>query len=279
MGEVVAIANQKGGVGKTTTSINLAAALACLDKDVLVIDFDPQGNVTSGLGINLSPGDKTIYDVLSGNATVESIIKQTSMEWMSIAPADRNLAGAEIELVSVLSRETVFRNAIKPIRTMYDFIIIDCPPSLGLLTVNALVGSDSVITPVQCEYYSMEGLTYFMETIQKVKSALNPELEVDGGIIAMYDARNSLSSQVRDQISKYYGEKLYKTIIPRNVRLAEAPGFGQPIFIYDSSSRGAGAYYDLGVEFLSRRGAKIEKYKDFHLCAAGDFQPNYEFGR
>lgn len=280
MGEVVAIANQKGGVGKTTTAINLAAALACLDKDVLIIDFDPQGNVTSGLGINISPSDdKTIYDVISGNATVESAIRRTPMEWMSVIPADRQLAGAEVELVSVLSRETVFSNAINPIRTMYDFIIVDCPPSLGLLTINALVAADSAITPVQCEFYSMEGLTHFMKTIQKIKATLNPELEVDGGVITMYDARNSLSSQVRDQISKYYGEKLYKTIIPKNVRLAESPGFGKPIFTYAPNSRGAVAYYDLGVEFLSRRGAEVEKYKDFHLCAAGNFQTNCDSGR
>lgn len=278
MGEVVAIANQKGGVGKTTTAINLAAALACLDKDVLVIDFDPQGNVTSGMGINISPGDKTIYDVISDNATIESVIKQTPLEWMSVIPADRQLAGAEVELVSVLSRETVFSNVIKPIRTMYDFIIVDCPPSLGLLTVNALVAADSVITPVQCEFYSMEGLTEFMNNIQRIKAFLNPELEVDGGLITMYDARNSLSSQVRDQISKYYGEKLYKAIIPRNIRLAEAPGFGQPIFTYAPNSRGAVAYYDLGVEFLSRRGAEIEKYKDFQLCATGNFQTNCDSG-
>lgn len=278
MGEVIAIANQKGGVGKTTTSINLAAALSCLDQEVLVIDFDPQSNVTSGLGISLSPDDRTIYDVLSGNASIESAIKQTSMEWLNVIPTTRNLSGAEIELVSVLSRETVFARAIEPIKSMYDFIIVDCPPSLGLLTINALTASNSVISPVQCEYYAMEGLAYFMETVQKVKSALNPDLKVDGGIITMYDARINLANQVKAEIAKYYGEKLYKSAIPRNVRLAEAPGFGQSIFTYDPGSRGAAAYYELGIEFLTRRGADLNKYKNVQLCVAGESQSDYDFG-
>lgn len=278
MGEVIAIANQKGGVGKTTTSINLAAALSCLDQEVLVIDFDPQSNVTSGLGISISSDDKTIYDVLSGNASIESTIRQTSMEWLNVIPTTRNLSGAEIELVSVLSRETVFARAIEPIKSMYDFIIVDCPPSLGLLTINALTASNSVISPVQCEYYAMEGLAYFMETVQKVKSALNPDLKVDGGIITMYDARINLANQVKAEIAKYYGEKLYKSAIPRNVRLAEAPGFGQSIFTYDPGSRGASAYYELGIEFLTRRGADINKYKNVQLCVAGESQSDYDFG-
>ena len=278
MGEIVSIANQKGGVGKTTTSINLGAALACLNQQVLVIDFDPQSNVTSGLGIPITQEDKTIYDVIIGNASVETTIKQTNMEWLDCIPAKRSLAGAEIELVSVLSRETVLSKALDSIRQMYDFIIIDCPPSLGLLTINALAASDTVITPVQCEYYAMEGLAYFMETIKKVKEAINPDLRIDGGVVTMYDARINLANQVKGEISKHYGEKLYKTTIPRNVRLAEAPGIGQPIFIYDPSCRGARAYCDLGIEFLGRRGADAETFKNFQLCETNDLQADYDFG-
>lgn len=260
MAEIVAVANQKGGVGKTTTAINLAVALAAFDYETLLIDFDPQSNSTSGLGVDITKNNKNIYDVLCSRAPVESAIHQTSVEWLDIIPTSHNLAGAEIELVSEFSRESVLKRSLDKIRGMYKFIIIDCPPSLGLLTVNALNASDSVITPVQCEYYAMEGLAYFMNTVDKIRQAINPGLKVDGGVITMYDSRINLANQVREEIGKYYGDKLYKTVIPRNVRLAEAPSYGQSIFVYDPSSRGALAYKELTIEFLARRGVDTSSY-------------------
>lgn len=278
MAEIVAIANQKGGVGKTTTAINLAVALAALDFETLILDLDPQGNATSGLGIEMSKETPGIYDVLSETATLEQAIKQTSVEWLDILPTNHNLAGAEIELVSEFSRESVLKRSLAPLKDMYRFIIVDCPPSLGLLTVNALTASDSVITPVQCEYYSMEGLTYFTNTVDKIKQALNPSLKIDGGIITMFDSRINLANQVLSEISKYYGEKLYKTVVPRNVRLAEAPSFGQPIFTYDPSSRGAQAYKNLALEFLSRRGVNIEAYKKSEIYVSEEAAVDYDYG-
>ncbi|HAN03855.1 MAG TPA: chromosome partitioning protein [Elusimicrobia bacterium] len=265
MAEIVAVANQKGGVGKTTTAINLAVALAAFDYETLLIDFDPQSNSTSGLGVDITKNNKNIYDVLCSRAPVESAIHQTSVEWLDIIPTSHNLAGAEIELVSEFSRESVLKRSLDKIRGMYKFIIIDCPPSLGLLTVNALNASDSVITPVQCEYYAMEGLAYFMNTVDKIRQAINPGLKVDGGVITMYDSRINLANQVREEIGKYYGDKLYKTVIPRNVRLAEAPSYGQSIFVYDPSSRGALAYKELTIEFLARRGVDVSSYKKSDL--------------
>jgi len=278
MAEIVSIANQKGGVGKTTTAINLAVALAAFDYETLLIDFDPQSNSTSGLGVDITKKHSNIYDVLSGKAEIENAIKQTSVEWLDIVPTSHNLAGAEIELVNEYSREAVLKRALDKVRGMYKFIIIDCPPSLGLLTVNALNASDSVITPVQCEYYAMQGLAYFMNTVEKIRHALNPRLKVDGGIITMYDSRINLANQVKDEIFKYYGDKLYKTVIPRNVRLAEAPGFGQPIFVYDPSSRGALAYKDLAIEFLGRRGMNTEAYRASGLYVTEETGADYDFG-
>ncbi len=260
MAEIVAIANQKGGVGKTTTAINLAVALAAFDNETLLVDLDPQSNASSGLGVDASDGDRNIYSALCGKVKPENAIRQTSVEWLDILPTNRELAGAEIELVSEFSRESVLKKTLDKLRPMYRYIIIDCPPSLGLLTVNALTASDSVITPVQCEYYAMEGLAYFMDTVNKIKSALNPSLTVDGGIVTMYDKRINLANQVLGEINKYYGDKIYKTVIQRNIRLAEAPSFGQPIFIYDPSSKGAFAYKNLAIEFLERRGGDAEKY-------------------
>ena len=278
MAEIVSIANQKGGVGKTTTAINLAVALASFDYETLLIDFDPQSNSTSGLGVDITKKHSNIYDVLSGKAEIENAIKPTSVEWLDIVPTSHNLAGAEIELVTEYSREAVLKKALDKLRGMYKFIIIDCPPSLGLLTVNALNASDSVITPVQCEYYAMQGLAYFMNTVEKIRQALNPKLKVDGGVVTMYDSRINLANQVRGEISKYYGDKLYKTVIPRNVRLAEAPSFGQSIFVYDPSSRGALAYKDLAIEFLSRRGVNTGAYKASGLYVTEEASADYDLG-
>jgi len=278
MAEIVAIANQKGGVGKTTTAINLAVALAAFDYETLLIDFDPQSNSTSGLGVDITKDHKNIYDVLCGKAPIEAAIHQTSVEWLDIVPTSHNLAGAEIELVSEFSRESVLKRALSSARSMYKFIIIDCPPSLGLLTINALNASDSVITPVQCEFYAMEGLAYFMNTVEKIRQALNPKLKIDGGLITMYDSRINLANQVRGEIGKYYGQRLYQTVIPRNVRLAEAPSFGQPIFIYDPSSRGALAYKELALEFLARRGVDIEAYKKSGIYVNEEAELEYDLG-
>ncbi|MCX5783790.1 MAG: AAA family ATPase, partial [Elusimicrobia bacterium] len=274
MTEIIAIANQKGGVGKTTTAINLAYALACLDQEVLAVDLDPQSNATSGLGVALEPHERTIYDILINNCSAAPAIKQTAMEWLDIIPSNHDLAGAEVELVEVANRETALKKALALLRGMYRFIIIDCPPSMGLLTINALCAADSVISPVQCEYYAMEGLAYFTDTAQKVKAFLNPRLKIDGGILTMFDARVNLSNQVREEVSKFYGSKIYNTAIPRNIRLAESPSFGQSIFTYDPSCRGAESYFDLAVEFLVRRGSDPALYKGFKPFAV-DTAVNY----
>ncbi|MCR4819889.1 MAG: AAA family ATPase [Elusimicrobiales bacterium] len=261
MAEIISIANQKGGVGKTTTSMNLAVALAVLNFETLLIDFDPQSNATSGLGVNVGEEDNNVYDVLCGNCSASDAIYRSSVEWLDVMPTSRNLAGAEIELVDQEEREFFLKKALESIKGMYKFIIIDCPPSLGLLSLNALNASDSVITPIQCEYYSMEGLAYFISTVGKINENMNPRLKVDGGLITMFDSRINLANQVKDEISNYFGERMYKTVIPRNVSLAEAPSFGQSIFMYDHASRGAKAYKDFALEFLSRRGLDIKPYK------------------
>ena len=260
MGEIVAIANQKGGVGKTTTAINLAYALAHLDQEVLLVDFDPQGNAGSGLGVFLEDGEKSVYHLLTKNASFEEVIRQTSNEMLDVIPTCKHLAGAEVELVNIRGRENMLKEALAPLRKMYKYIIIDCPPSLGLLTLNALMAADSVITPVQCEYYAMAGLAQFMGTIEKINKFLHPNLKMDGGLLTMFDTRMNLSREVRSQVSNYFGEKVYKTPIPRNIRLAEAPSFGQSIFDYEPSCRGANM-----EEFVGENAANAESF-------------NYDFG-
>ena len=276
MAEIVVIANQKGGVGKTTTSINLAYALACLNQEVLLVDFDPQGNAGSGLGVTVDNGEKSVYHLLTKTATFDQVVRQTSNELLEVLPACKDLAGAEVELVNIRGRENMLRDALYPIRNMYQYIIIDCPPSLGLLTLNAMMAADSVITPVQCEFYAMEGLAHFMGTVQKIKQFLHPKLKMDGGVLTMFDGRMNLAKQVKEEVSRYFGEKIYKTPIPRNIRLAEAPSFGQSIFDYEPACRGADAYIQLATEFLIRRGAKTEEYQNFKL--SGDIPMNYDFG-
>ena len=261
--EVISVANQKGGVGKTTTAVNLSYALACLGQKTLLIDLDPQGNATSCTVIELSENSKTVYELISGNTNTSQVIKPTKNDNLDILPSNNELAGAEIELVNTKGREEVLKNAIAPLKNSYRFIIIDCPPSLSLLTLNALAASDSVLLPVQCEYYAMEGLARFNATVSLVQNIINPDLKLDGGIMTMYDSRIKLSNEVKQEVSKFYGDKLYKTVIPRNIRLAEAPSFGQSIFDYDPTCKGALSYMDLAIEFLVRRGAKEENFKKF----------------
>ena len=253
MAEIIAIANQKGGVGKTTTAVNLASALAILGHETLLIDMDPQGNATSGVGFNKHEFDPNMYDVLVDLHPMEKTIKQSPMPKLFAAGANNDLAGAEIELVSALARESRLKGAISAVKNRFAFVIVDCPPSLGLLTVNALNAADKVVIPIQGEYYSMEGLAQFTEAVDRVKIALNPKLETEGGVLTMFDARMTLSNQVKDEVNKFFGPNMFQSIIPRNIRLAEAPGFGQSIFQYDAKSKGAEAYMAFAQEFLSRR--------------------------
>lgn len=250
MVKVIAIANQKGGVGKTTTSVNLSACLAALGKKVLLVDIDPQGNSTSGLGVNKSTIKRCVYDALVNDVPIESLTLQTEVPNLSLLPATIQLAGAEIELVSIMSRETKVKRAIDKIKYNYDFVLIDCPPSLGLLTINSLTAANSVLVPIQCEFYALEGLTQLMNTIQLVQKNLNPSLTLEGVVLTMFDARTNLSIQVVDEVKNHFRNKVYQTIIPRNVRLSEAPSHGQPVMIYDPKSKGAEVYFDLAREVI-----------------------------
>ena len=250
MGKIVAFLNQKGGVGKTTTCVNMAGYLATMGKKVLLLDIDPQGNASSNLGIEKESKPKTIYNVIVDDNTIEEVILQTKLNNLDIIPSDVDLAGAEIELVQMNNREKVVRNILKKIKDKYDYICIDCPPSLGLITVNALTACDSVLIPIQCEYFALEGLSQLMYTIKLVKKHLNENIDVEGVVLTMKDNRSNLGHSVAQDITKYFGKKVYKTIIPRNVRLAEAPSFGEPIVLYDSKCTGAIAYKELTEEFL-----------------------------
>lgn len=250
LGKVIAVFNQKGGVGKTTTNVNLSACIAQEGKRVCVIDIDPQGNTTSGFGIDKKQLEYSIYDVLINDLPIEETIMHTDYENLDIVPSSAQLAGAEIELTTIQKRELRLKESINRIRDNYDYIFIDCPPSLGLLTINSLAAVDSVLIPIQCEYYALEGVSQLMNTIQLIKKSLNKDLEIQGVVLSMFDGRTNLSIQVVDEVKNYFKGKVYATIIPRNVRLAEAPSFGQPIIYYDNKSKGAEAYTDLAVEFL-----------------------------
>ncbi|MBQ8764461.1 MAG: ParA family protein [Clostridia bacterium] len=250
MGKVIAIANQKGGVGKTTTAVNLAACLAKAGKKVLLVDIDPQGNSTSGLGIDKRRCEKTIYNCLIDKEKMENVSIETEYENLSVCPSNLDLSGAEIELISVMGRENRLKESIASAREIFDYILIDAPPSLGLITINTLTAADSVIIPVQCEFYALEGVSQLIETIKRIKKALNPNLYIQGIVMTMYDARTNLAMQVVDEVKRFFPGKVYRTIIPRNVRISEAPGFGKPVIYYDESSKGAEAYTELALELI-----------------------------
>jgi len=250
MAKTIAICNQKGGTGKTTTSVNLSAALAVLGKRILLVDMDPQGNTTSGSGVNKNDIKASIYDVLVHKAGIKDIVQKTKFSNLDIAPCNINLTGAEIELVGALSRETRLKKALESIRSDYDFIFIDSPPSLGLLTLNALVAADSILIPIQCEFYALEGVSQLLNTIGLIKDGLNADLAVEGVLMTMADFRTNLTNEVINEVKNYFKDKVYKTIIPRNIRLSEAPSFGKPINYYDETSVGAVKYKELAHEFL-----------------------------
>ena len=249
MGKVISVANQKGGVGKTTTTVNLATLLAKKGKKVLLIDTDPQGNATSGLGVTKEL-ELSVYDILVGETTFQETVQETAVKNLAVCPSNISLAGAEVELVSMMSREQRLKTKLDEVKEQYDFVLIDCPPSLGLITLNAFTASDSVLIPVQCEYFALEGLGQLLNTVNLVKKHLNKNLEIEGALLTMYDARTNLSNQVVKEVKKYFEDKVYKTVIPRNVRLSEAPSYGMPISIYDPKSKGAKAYEKFTRELL-----------------------------
>ena len=265
MGKIISVANQKGGVGKTTTAINLSASIALSGKKVLLIDMDPQANASSGLGIEAD--SRGIYELLLGDASQEEVICCTEIETLKIIPSRVDLTGAEIELVSKESREKVLKSALNGVREEFEFIIIDCPPSLGLLTLNALAVANSVLIPMQCEYYALQGLSHLLKTLKLIKKSINPDLKVEGILLTMYDGRTLLAAQVKEQVQKYFSDFLLKTVIPRNVRLSEAPSHGKPIMLYAGHSRGADSYVELAKEIISR--SKFDERVNSSLKGSG----------
>ena len=263
MARVIAIANQKGGVGKTTTAVNLGASLAVAERRTLVVDIDPQGNATSGLGHEPEEGGHSIYDVLVNDAAIsETRVRALGLDHLDLVPSTRDLVGAEIELVSAIARETILRRALDEIRDEYDFILVDCPPSLGLLTLNTLTAADSVLIPIQCEYFALEGLSQLLNTVRLVQRGLNSDLEIEGVLLTMYDKRLNLSRQVASEAREYFGDRVFRTVIPRNVRLAEAPSFGQPILQYDVLSTGSQSYLGLARELIRRCSNGVEPQRE-----------------